>query len=1090
MRRLPLVVLALLSATLLPARDAHARKRKTRQDTRPVTVVTAVTVVTVDEADDAESWKEALIEARRRGAVRVRLVGAATPTQGPAPLRAPGARVPLATGNAYRPVDVQLNDPAYDGFPANFHAEPSIAAQGANQVCVFNDGGSDPTSPNPATITSSDGFSISTDGGASFRDQGKRSPATGLTSFNGDNVVAAGPDGDFFYLSDAGVNNRSFDAMAVSRSTNGGRTWSVAANAATGMSHRFDDGFFDKGWIAVDRSTTATRGHVYVTWSDFSFTAGQTDLYFSRSTDHGLTWTARRLDTFAHPVAVTYVQVASNGIVYVGEQDEGTVVAGAMTGTNAVRVSSDAGLTFSDLRSAGSFRSVGDARAIALCGDPSFFQGLVRYLNGPIESDSSLRIAVDPSDPSGRTVFVTTQTVPLDRPGDASDISIWRSTDAGLTWSGPTRVNDDQTNTDQFMPDLWIAPDGTIGVLWLDRRNDTRTNWTLEAWMAISRDHGETWSCNFPVSSQPFAPVGRCQMSDYNGVYADENGFHAAWGDSRQVDSQAQTTFAIYGANVPPAGPGPILTLAGFDAPHGDDPTAITVRVRNDGTAAATKLTASIDISNSLLEVPIRTNIPFPDVPACHGTVETTLRQPFAVADPYAKAVLTLTGPDGSVSLPFSFPIASRPALGTLLASDFEGVSADWTPAAGSLWRVTSQCAALDPGHSGTRVAYFGVEGACNYNVTSGGSAVRVFGALTSRAIALPPGVSRLRFKEWVGLPSRWKSDVAGLQISTDGGLSFDWVWGYGRMARFVLDPGVPLTDSAGRPTWHDVDVDLTAYSGHDVILRFFFNGIGKTSPGYAVDDLQLVAVSQLVDGAPGTCDRPQALASTGPFPIAASVSNAASLPEGGPAPPCAPGTTGRPFWFTFTPDVSGVYRVSTACSASSTPVLSAWTGACGALQPVSGACGSAGSGCTLASLAVNAQAGVPLRFLVTTPASAPSSNVGLTITPEVTARLIPVVLDVTSGSARFLSRATLSNRSGAPATIRLTYSAALGSGSGTVGDTIPAGSQLVLPDVIAYLRGKGLAIPSAGAQAGTLLVSFDGDPGAFGVSVETGSAT
>jgi hypothetical protein len=47
--------------------------------------------------------------------------------------------------------------------------------------------------------------------------------------------------------------------------------------------------------------------------------------------------------------------------------------------------------------------------------------------------------------------------------------------------------------------------------------------------------------------------------------------------------------------------------------------------------------------------------------------------------------------------------------------------------------------------------------------------------------------------------------------------------------------------------------------------------------------------------------------------------------------------------------------------------------------------------------------------------------------------------------------------------------------GSGAANATLGAGRQLVVPDVIVYLRSQGLAIPSGSNQGGTLLVSFGG---------------
>lgn len=93
--------------------------------------------------------------------------------------------------------------------------------------------------------------------------------------------------------------------------------------------------------------------------------------------------------------------------------------------------------------------------------------------------------------------------------------------------------------------------------------------------------------------------------------------------------------------------------------------------------------------------------------------------------------------------------------------------------------------------------------------------------------------------------------------------------------------------------------------------------------------------------------------------------------------------------------------------------------------------------------------------------------------------RTIPILLDVTGATgAHFTSELTLANRGATPASVALTYTAAyaLGaSGSGTVVETLPPGRQLVFADALAYLRGKGLAIPSTGNQGGTLGAVFTG---------------
>lgn len=97
---------------------------------------------------------------------------------------------------------------------------------------------------------------------------------------------------------------------------------------------------------------------------------------------------------------------------------------------------------------------------------------------------------------------------------------------------------------------------------------------------------------------------------------------------------------------------------------------------------------------------------------------------------------------------------------------------------------------------------------------------------------------------------------------------------------------------------------------------------------------------------------------------------------------------------------------------------------------------------------------------------------------PAPVRRLVPIVLDVLAGTARFTTELSLTNPGPAPTDVMLSYAAALGSeaGSGSVRDRVGAGEQRGIPDALAYLRSKGLPIPAAtdGQQGGTLLVTFD----------------
>lgn len=89
------------------------------------------------------------------------------------------------------------------------------------------------------------------------------------------------------------------------------------------------------------------------------------------------------------------------------------------------------------------------------------------------------------------------------RSGDR-DVLLRRSTDRGATWSEPTKVNDNPAGdgTDQYLPQVAVAPSGRVDVVFLDRRHDPGNTMT-DAYQAMSSDGGSTFR-NVRVSADSF----------------------------------------------------------------------------------------------------------------------------------------------------------------------------------------------------------------------------------------------------------------------------------------------------------------------------------------------------------------------------------------------------------------------------------------------------------------------------------------------------------------------------------------------------------------------------------------------------------
>jgi len=89
---------------------------------------------------------------------------------------------------------------------------------------------------------------------------------------------------------------------------------------------------------------------------------------------------------------------------------------------------------------------------------------------------------------------------------------------------------------------------------------------------------------------------------------------------------------------------------------------------------------------------------------------------------------------------------------------------------------------------------------------------------------------------------------------------------------------------------------------------------------------------------------------------------------------------------------------------------------------------------------------------------------------------VVPVVLDVRSGTAHYRTELTLTNRGAASVRLGLAYRGSLGAATGIVTEDLPAATQRTILDVVGYLASRGMAFPglSEGApHAGTLRISL-----------------
>jgi hypothetical protein len=391
---------------------------------------------------------------------------------------------------------------------------------------------------------------LSLDGGTTWTlSQAPFAECNGGTAANGggfqratDPWVTFSPDGSAYQMGLV-TNGSSFaagssNAMTVSRSGDGGRTWSNPVSLITDTGAFFND----KNAITAD---PLDARFVYAVWDRLQQNVNG-PAYFARTIDGGATWEPARsiYDPGTQRQTIgNLVRVLPNGtLVNLFTQLDGTNTQ-APTGTLRVIRSTDRGATWSAPTIVSSHQPLG-AR------DP---------VTGRNVRDGSV-LAQMAAAPDG-SLHVVWQDARFT--GVRDSIAYSRSADAGLTWTAPVRVNA-EPNVTAFMPQVHVLAGGTIGVAYYDFRSDTPDPATLptDYWLARSTD-GVTWTetrVAGPFDLLVAPDAGGLFLGDYMGLQGAGTTFLSL--HVRTTDNIANRTDVFF-TRVPAAAPGLAYTASG-----------------------------------------------------------------------------------------------------------------------------------------------------------------------------------------------------------------------------------------------------------------------------------------------------------------------------------------------------------------------------------------------------------------------------------------------------------------------------------------------------------------------------------------------
>jgi len=260
--------------------------------------------------------------------------------------------------------------------------------------------------------------------------------------------------------------------LKVKKSTNGGMNWQPAVEIP-------NVGNPDKNHLAIDLSNGVYSNYIYVAYTNFTGSS-LGNIQYSRSTNGGTTFSGpmnisgngAANGQFSQGVNLT---VGLNGEIYASWaiQDEWPPTSELC---NPVAEWGSDAIGFTKSTNAGINWQIPPTRIYEIEGSRDWWcdknpDGEI----SPIRMNDFPVMAIDKSGGSYHgSVYLVWGAKGMNN--DRADILFGKSTNGGLSWSQPSRVNNDNTITDQWFPWITVGQDGVISIIFYDSRNDPINN--------------------------------------------------------------------------------------------------------------------------------------------------------------------------------------------------------------------------------------------------------------------------------------------------------------------------------------------------------------------------------------------------------------------------------------------------------------------------------------------------------------------------------------------------------------------------------------------------------------------------------------
>src|SRR5947209_5151781 len=287
----------------------------------------------------------------------------------------------------------------------------------------------------------------------------------------------------------------------------------------------------ESGW-ADNNPSSPFFGSLYISWNDFN--VGNANIFVIRSTDGGTTWSSPVMvstqPTFIRNTQITG-DLGGNGTIYIAGMDEG---GGGFphNDTNLIFKSTDGGATWSNTYTGTPFPGPG-------VGAVGYFAVMFTDFGGYWRHEGW-------GEPAAFNNVVDLVYAQHGTGSDAGDVYYIRSTDGGVTFGAPLKLNTDSTTRPQWQPNLSVSPTGTVFATWYDARESTsctKGNPSVPCyrmWSRKSNDNGATWLPDdtlsdvvspLPGQSDPNIVAGYAGDYDYGSAILTKH--VTSWDDGR-----------------------------------------------------------------------------------------------------------------------------------------------------------------------------------------------------------------------------------------------------------------------------------------------------------------------------------------------------------------------------------------------------------------------------------------------------------------------------------------------------------------------------------------------------------------------------